>query len=253
MFNKIAVVVGLVLGLLAVVMVNVHVSQIKSSEQAVKIVRVTRIIRRGEMPESRWEVVTVPESFKAGLETAVSDTDMPLLSARPVNSEIKEGTFLQWSHFEGGGRTGDRAIMEVLTKGKRAMAIPVNAVAAVAGWVRPGDRVDVIGTFTTNDREGNARVSTMTILQNMKVMAIGGKTDYSDDVIKGRVGDRSAGESVVLEVSPQEAELITFAQHQGGSLSLTLRRPDDDVVNDIPKMNWDNFSTVTKAPVAPQR
>lgn len=253
MFSKISLLVGLVLGVIAVVMVNVHVNQIKSSEQAVKIVRVTKVIHRGEMPESRLEIVTVPESFKAGLETAVSDTDVPLVSGRPVNAEIKEGTFLQWSHFEGGGRTGERAIMEVLSKGKRAMAIPVNTTGAVAGWIRPGDRVDVIGTFTTNDREGNARVSTMTILQVMKVMAVGGKTEYSDDSIKGRVADRQGYESVVLEVTPQEAELLTFSQHQGGSLTLSLRRPDDDVVNDIPKMNWDNFTAVTRAPAAPQR
>ena len=44
------------------------------------------------------------EDFAAGLETAVSEKDIPLVSNRQVNSEIKEGTFLQWSHFEGGGR-----------------------------------------------------------------------------------------------------------------------------------------------------
>ena len=58
---------------------------------------------------------------------------------------------------------------------------------------------------------------------------------------------------IVTPVNPTECELLTFSQHQGGSLTLSLRRPDDDVITDIPKMNWDNFSAVTKAPVGPQR
>lgn len=252
MFNKIALTVGLVLGILAVVMVNLHVNQIKSSEQAVKIVRVVKTVRRGEMPENRLEVVTVPEVFRAGLDAAITESDIPLVSTRPVNADLKEGTILQWSHFEGGGRTGERAIMEVLKPGKRAMAVPVNLTGAVAGWIRPGDYVDVLGTFTANDREGQARVSTMTIQQRMRVLAVGGKTDYADEVIKGRVGDRQGFESVVLEVTPQEAELLTFAQHQGGSLTLSLRRQDDEVIENIPKMNWDNFSAATK-PGAPTR
>lgn len=241
MFNKIALTVGLVLGVIAVVMVNVHVAGIKKQQEAVKIVRVNKLIRKGEMPQDRLEVVSVPEDFKDGLETAVADKDMPLVSHRPVNQDIKEGTFLTWSHFEGGGRSADRQIMEVLTKGKRAMAIPVSQTGAVSGWIRPGDFVDVLGTFNTSDRDGNQRVSTMTIQQAMKVLAVGGRTDYADEIVKGRVGDRNSYESVVLEVTPNEAELLTFALHQGGQLTLALRHPDDKAAIDIPKMNWDNF------------
>jgi pilus assembly protein CpaB len=242
MFNKIALTIGLVLGVIAVVMVNVHVAGIKKSQEAVKILRVVKLIKKGEMPESKLEVVAVPEDFAAGLETAVAEKDMPLVNHRPVNQEIKEGTFLQWSHFEGGGRTAERQIMEVLTKGKRAMSIPVTHTGAVSGWIRPGDYVDVLGTFTTQDREGNSRISTMTIQQHMKVLAVGGRTDYADEVVKGRVGDRQSYESVVLEVTPNEADVLTFALHQGGTLTLALRRPDDHATVDIPKMNWDNFT-----------
>jgi len=247
MLNKLALAVGLMLGLIAVVMVNVHVARIKRQQEAVKIVRVNKLIRRGAAPEQNMEVVSVPEEFAAGLETAVTDKDMPLVASRPINTELKEGTFLQWSHFEGGGRTQERAIMEVLQKGRRAMSVPVSDVGAVSGWIRPGDFIDLLGTFTTPDRDGNQRTSTMTILQHMKVIAIGGRTEYSEDVIRGRTGDRRRYESLVLEVSPQEAQLITFALGQGGSLTATLRRPDDDVTAEIPKMNWDNFLQVRVA------
>jgi pilus assembly protein CpaB len=251
MFNKIALTIGLVLGVIAVVMVNVHVAGIKKSQEAVKILRVTERIRKGEMPNNRLEVVSVPEDFKDGLESAVSEKDKPLVGNRPVNVELKEGMFLTWSHFEGGGRSAERAIMEVLTKGKRAMSIPVSQTGAVSGWIRPGDQVDVLGTFNVSDRDGNQRTSTMTIQQAMKVLAVGGRTEYADEVIKGRVGDRQSYESVVLEVTPSEAELLTFALHQGGQLTLTLRRPDDHAAVDIPKMNWDNF--MQKTPTQPTR
>jgi len=241
MVNKIALAVGLVLGIIAVVMVNLHVARIKQSQEAVKVVRVTRLLKRGAMPENNLEVVSVPEEFAAGLETAVTDKDIPLVSNRPVNTEVKVGTFLQWAHFEGGGRTSERAIMEVLVKGKRAMAIPVSYTAAVAGWLRPGDYVDVIGTFSTPDRDGNQRTSTMTIQQHTRVLAIAGSTEFAEEAIRGRTGDRRGTDSVVLEVTPREAELFTFAMSQSGSLTLTLRRPDDHAMEEIPKMNWDNF------------
>jgi pilus assembly protein CpaB len=242
MFNKIALTIGLVLGVIAVIVVNVQVSQIKREQEAVKIVRLIKPVKKGDRPEGRMDIVAVPKEFAEGMETAILDKDMPLVSNRPVNLELKEGTFLQWSHFEGGGRTGERAIMEVLTKGLRAMAIPVTMTGAVAGWIRPGDYVDVLGTFTTTDRDGNSRVSTMTIQQHMRVLAVGGKTDFAEDVIRGRVGQTQVYESVVLEVSPQEAEVLTFALHQGGTLTLALRRPDDHATAEIPKMNWDNFA-----------
>ncbi|MBI4860888.1 MAG: Flp pilus assembly protein CpaB [Candidatus Riflebacteria bacterium] len=241
MFNKVALTIGLILGVIAVVMVNVHVSRIKKQQEAVKILRVNKLIKKGEMPESRLDTVSVPQDFATGLETAVEDKDRRLVSNRPVNAEIKEGTFLLWSHFEGGGRTVERAIMEVLTKGKRAMSIPVTHAGAVSGWIRPGDYVDVLGTFTTSDRDGNSRISTMTIQQSMRVLAVGGKTDYAEEIVRGRAGDRGY-ETVVLEVTPHEAEVMTFALHQGGQLTLSLRRQDDHATAEIPKVNWDNFT-----------
>ena len=47
----------------------------------------------------------------------------------------------------------------------------------------------------------------------------------------------------VGQYPPAEAEVMTFAVSQGGSLTLTLRRPDDHDLVDIPKMNWDNFGS----------
>ena len=114
-----------------------------------------------------------------------------------------------------------------LDKSVRAVSLSIGGASAVSGLIRPNDRVDVLGTFAMPSKENPEimEITTMTILQNVLVLAVGTET------AKSRVasGSRSAMRgysTVTLEVTPEEAELLVFAEYTKGQLTLTLRNPE---------------------------
>lgn len=102
-------------------------------------------------------------------------------------------------------------IADVIDPTKRAMAIRVNDVSGVAGFVTPGDKVDVIMTRRLG---GDDMVST-TVLQGIVVRGTDQLADEDQD-------KPSVARTVTVEVSPDEAQRLALAQ-QAGTLSLTLR------------------------------
>ena len=101
-------------------------------------------------------------------------------------------------------------IVQTLQPGYRAMAISVNATTSVAGFVTPGDIVDIL--LTTSDAKG---LRVLTLLQKVRIIA----TDQiSDETQEQAVVART----VTVEVTPEESQTLALAR-QAGSLSLTLR------------------------------
>lgn len=107
--------------------------------------------------------------------------------------------------------TGAPGIMSVMVPpGKRAMAVGVNEVIGVSGFILPKDRVDVIATKTDQ-----ATKSTETILQNIEVLAVGKRLE--------QVGKENIEvPTVTLAVTPQEAERLALAL-QEGKIHIALR------------------------------
>lgn len=106
-----------------------------------------------------------------------------------------------------------------LTPGMRAITVPISAQSGVAGFIFPGDRVDMMLTQGVGGEEGGVQVSE-TILRNLRVLATDQATSQQvgDD---GKAVPRVSG-SVTLEVTPRLAEKVTVAQTLG-SISFTLR------------------------------
>jgi pilus assembly protein CpaB len=115
----------------------------------------------------------------------------------------------------------------VLSPGKRAMAVPVSAVSAAAGFVLPGDHIDIMLTHdvrrdlpsnsTTGPVIANSliRYTSETIFRDMKVLAV----DQSlQDLGEGAVVART----ITLEVTTSEAEALNVALVLG-QLSVVLR------------------------------
>jgi len=112
-----------------------------------------------------------------------------------------------------------------LGPGMRAITVPVNATSAVAGFVFPGDRVDLL---MTQDVQGggdgpNLKV-TETIVRNIRVLATDQRVTSTDEEGKTQVRTFS---NVTIEVTPKLAEKIAVAQSIG-SLSLSLRSIADN-------------------------
>lgn len=120
---------------------------------------------------------------------------------------------------------GDRGFLAAaLGAGMRAVTVPVSAKTGVAGFVFPGDRVDVVLTQTV-EGEGRALRAAETVLRNLRVLA----TDQTTDQITDEEGKTvvSAFRNVTLEVTPQIAEKVAVAQTIG-ELTLILRSISDN-------------------------
>jgi pilus assembly protein CpaB len=107
----------------------------------------------------------------------------------------------------------------------RAITVPVNAASSVAGFVFPGDHVDMVLTQTVSGGgEGPALKVSETIIRNLRVLATDQRVSEKNDDGKTEVKTFS---NVTLEVTPRIAEKISVAQSIG-TLSLSLRSIADN-------------------------
>ncbi len=135
-------------------------------------------------------------------------------------------------------KPGNRGFMSaVLPEGKRAISIRITATSGNAGFIFPGDHVDIMLThevnIKSNDRE-KARVSE-TILKNLRVLAINQSTDNPTHT-------PSIGNTATLEVTPKQAEKIALMKTMGG-LTLTLRSLGNE--NNKNQLAKNNEQTIT--------
>lgn len=125
---------------------------------------------------------------------------------------------------------GQRAkLSTALTKGKKAMSIRVNDVAGVAGFVLPGDRVDVLLT-----RSSNQGTFVDVLLQGVKVLAI----DQIADELKDQP---SVVRTITFEVDTQEAQKLVLASSVG-TLSLALRNVASSDIEQIDRVTLSDLN-----------
>ncbi|MBA3676782.1 MAG: Flp pilus assembly protein CpaB [Sphingosinicella sp.] len=123
-------------------------------------------------------------------------------------------------------KPGDRGFLAAaLSPGMRAVTVSVNKTASVAGFIFPGDRVDMVLTQEVVGEGGGVSLKVSeTILRNMRVLATNQRTESKDAEGKTVVTDI---ELVTLETTPKMAEKIAVAQTIG-KLSLSLRALADN-------------------------
>jgi len=123
---------------------------------------------------------------------------------------------------------GDRGFLAAaLGPGMRAVTIPVSARTGVAGFVFPGDHVDLVLTQTVrgsdNGGSGTLRAAE-TILRNVRVLATDQSTET--EIVEGKTVVRGF-RSITVEVTPKIAEKVAVAQTIG-TISLALRSLADN-------------------------
>jgi pilus assembly protein CpaB len=179
-------------------------------------------VRREHLRAVDWPTNAVPEgSFKSVDDILGKDeVDPETGKKKPLETrtalrtiEINE-PILKTKITGFGGRA---SLSMMIAPGMRATTIRVNDISGVAGFVLPGDRVDIL---LTRDPEGGGKrrgnnLQTDVFLQNMKVLAIA--QDANEDRSKPGVV-----KAVTFEVTPVQAQKLTLAQKLG-SLSLALR------------------------------
>jgi pilus assembly protein CpaB len=115
----------------------------------------------------------------------------------------------------------------MIPQGMRALAVPVNEVVGVAGFVVAGMHVDVIISGTPPSGTAGQGTQTRTLLQNIEVLSAG--RDFKKDA----EGKPVAVQVVNLLVTPEQAEELGLASHQT-TIQLDLRNPLDRDVTKTP-------------------
>ena len=123
-------------------------------------------------------------------------------------------------------KPGDRGFLAAaLGPGMRAVTVPVSALTGVAGFVFPGDRVDLVLTQNVEASAGPPLKVSETIVRNLRVLATDQRATPSVDDKGNTVV--SEYKLVTIEATPRIAEKITVAQSIG-TISLSLRSLADN-------------------------
>ena len=117
----------------------------------------------------------------------------------------------------------------------RAISLPANELTGVAGYVSPGDRVDVLVTYSAEEINDGVTV-TYTVLQNVLVLAAGEFTREQDSEEQHPVS------TFTLAVTPGQAEVLVYAL-QKGAFHFTLRSPLDGEKVPLEHYSVENFGT----------
>jgi len=177
-----------------------------------------------------WPRDAVPEGAFETLDAVLGpEGEAP----RNAKRAIVAGELMLASKLSGFGEKV--TILQTLTAGTRAMTIEVNAVSGVAGFVKPGDFVDIV---LTENRSGDLRART--IMQNVRV--IGVDQDYGEGAETNRIA-----RTLTVEVTPEDGQRLALAQ-RAGSLSLTLRTTDGGTDAPLPAMSLSELLDMAEEP-----
>lgn len=132
-------------------------------------------------------------------------------------TEVLAGEILFKSRFV--EHESGSTLAALVAPNKRAVTVRVDDVVGVAGFLLPGNFVDVLATRL---ERGTKRAVTETVLRNIKVLAVDqtAKTDDNDPLVV---------RAVTLEMTPQESEELVKRKEEG-TIQLTLRNPLDNLV-----------------------
>ena len=155
-------------------------------------------------PEDLSVIDWPSDAIPAGFQAQVSD-----LVGRAAVAPMRRNEPILDTKLAGVG--AQAGLAAAIPDGMRALSVRVDEVVGVAGFVRAGARVDVLVTLTT----GQA-AQTKSILQNVKTLAA--DQIYQQDP----EGNPAISTVITLEVSPEDAEILTLASTQG-RIQMTLR------------------------------
>jgi pilus assembly protein CpaB len=188
-----------------------------------------------KLREITWPEEAIPAGAFASINDALSNGKRVVLAAIEPNEPVLKAKITG---------PGQKATLSALIQdGMKAVTIRVNDVDGVAGFVMPGDHVDVLMTRQPD----KANSSTEVVLQMVKVLAIDQSADAAAD-------KPSVARAVTLEVDTVSAQKLSLAGSIG-SLSLALRKAGEQVVEGTRQVTVGDFahSEATPKPVEPKR
>lgn len=165
------------------------------------------------------------EGIEPGFITRTNAPDGLNLSEKPaiVRTAFFKGEPIREAKLT---RSGEGYLSAILPAGQRAIATSISTATSAGGFILPNDHVDVIMTRRSED-DGDNDYITEIILENIKVLAI-------DQTIEEKDGEPVVvGETATLQLSPDQAKILTVAQQMADRLALSLRSIEDSGQKDV--------------------
>lgn len=174
----------------------------------------------------RWQAWPEAASFK-GIIKKSDQKDLKKLDVYdvPLRRDIESGEPVTRQAIISDIKGGGNFLASTISPGMRAVSVPVKADTGAGGFLSPGDRVDVILSYTVKLNSAAAREvgrtvvsrnASQTVLSNVRVLGVDQKSKGDDAAAK-------VAKTVTLEVSREGAEIIALAVKMG-TISLALRR-----------------------------
>jgi len=164
-------------------------------------------------PDSVAEIPWIAKSLPDG--AFVAKDELLKDGRRVVLSPLGKGEPILRSKITG---PGQRALLSaLLDEGKRAVTVRVDDVRGVAGFILPGDFVDIV--LIAEDAPPRRENYSEILLQYVKVLAV-------DQLASERQEQPTVAKAVTVEVTPEQAQKVLLATNIG-KLSLILRRPEE--------------------------
>lgn len=203
-----------------------------------KVLGETRLMELIELTTDKTadETITLNDIRPVKLRRYKSATDREIpwsmrdrILDRPLVTSLIKKDILQWSDLQAAA-SGIKGLADCINPGDRAISISVDATSSVTGLINPSDNVDIIGTFHFPEMKGDKMLDTLTltILQNVKILATG--TDMGN--FFGKNMKRKGYSTVTLALTPKEVEMIIFAS-QKGKLTLSLRNKEETKIESV--------------------
>jgi pilus assembly protein CpaB len=255
--EKLFLIVGLILGIVAIFMVKTYVDQERAAERQkakkaladiqakqTAVLVAKKDIPRGVSIESEiLEVAIVPNQYLQPQAVTSLHRIAGMVTLAPI-SKGEQISLSKLAFSQQGAAAGTLAAATPV--GKRAITISVDNIAALSGMIRPGDFVDVIALVSMPQQTAQAKQVTqstvMPLFQNVLILAVGqdrGAFQEADARYK-KEEKKEISPLITLALNPEEASLIAFVQEQG-KIRLVLRSPEDSQIEPVQSANWDSL------------
>ncbi len=245
MSGRAKLLLSIVLGLLAVFLVYVYVRGLERQlyeEVDMQNVIVARepIAAGAAIDERLIQRLSVPRKYRQPQTFATTEEVAGRVAVVPIaaGAQVVGGMLAD---------AGAEALSFEVPRGRRAVAITVTDDTGVGGLIRPGNFVDIVGTFEfgrpVSNQNGrityaDERTEVRTMMQNVFVVAV------NKELRRERIQEETSGQgggtqstralrTVTLLVDPQRVQELVLAQ-QVGDLTLSLRSSLDDTAVELP-------------------
>lgn len=165
----------------------------------------------------------VPETFLHA--SAIPAATFEGLIGRELRIDAEAGRPLLDAHI---GAERPQRLSEALEPGRRAVSVSVNVENGMAGFLTPGDLIDI--DWIDDTGEG---VRTRAIAERVRIIAAGAHVTNPRDA---QTTEQTSYSTLTLDVSPRDARRIAMAA-RGGRLLATLRHPEDVASSDVDRVS----------------